>query len=94
MKHFYQRLKHYRVKKGIQVKEMAEKLNIPLSTYRDWEYGRSIKGEPYEKIANILNISISELLTGKSSTPKEIMKQVIELECNLKQLRKELESFF
>ncbi|MNT06136.1 hypothetical protein D3C72_1407900 [compost metagenome] len=40
-------------------------MNIPVSTYRDWEYGKQIKGEPYVDLAKVLDVSLTELLTGR-----------------------------
>jgi len=46
---------------------MARSLSIAESSYRDWEYGRSITGEPYLKIANLLDVSLSELFGTKEN---------------------------
>ena len=55
------RLKKFRKAKGLSVKEVARHVGVAESTYRDWEYGRMIKGEPYLKIAEVLGVSLSSL---------------------------------
>ena len=59
------RLLNLRLKKGLSLSELARDIGVSPSTYREWEQGRKIKGEPYEKLALILGVSINELLTGK-----------------------------
>ncbi len=94
MELFYQRLRRLRLERGLKIKDVANSLKVSTSTYRDWEYGRSIKGEPYSKLAKILGVSIEELLTGKNSTPARIRKELERCENALANLKKELESFF
>ncbi|MCB9027124.1 MAG: helix-turn-helix transcriptional regulator [Bdellovibrionaceae bacterium] len=88
------RLKKYREAKGLKVREVAALLGVSVSTYRDWEYGRSIKGEPYEKLAEIYGVSVHQLLTGYQASPKAILGKIEKLEADLKFLKRELESFF
>ncbi len=59
------RLKTFRTRRGLNQKEVAEMLGVAASTYRDWEYGKQIKGEPYVALAEIFQVSLTELLTGK-----------------------------
>ncbi|MBK8201498.1 MAG: helix-turn-helix transcriptional regulator [Bdellovibrionales bacterium] len=88
------RLKRLRQAKGINVKEMASLLGVSVSTYRDWEYGRSIEGEPYPKMAEILSVSLYELLTGRRPLPDQVSKEITRYEQALAALKKELSSFF
>ncbi len=46
------RLKKLRIDKGLFVVEFAGKILVSSRTYREWEYGRKRKGEPYIKIAS------------------------------------------
>lgn len=94
MELFYQRLKRLRVEKGFKVKDIAEKIQVSVSTYREWEYGRSIKGEPYAKLAEVLGVTIEELLTGKTSTPQEVMQSLEDCKKCMLELEKKLQSFF
>lgn len=91
---FSVRLRRLRLEKGIKVKDMALALGVSVSTYRDWEYGRSIKGEPYPKMAELLSVSLSELLTGYSPLPEQMMKEILKCEQAIFSLKKELASFF
>jgi transcriptional regulator with XRE-family HTH domain len=94
MDHFYKRLKFYRERKGLKVKEMALLLNTSQSTYRDWEYGRSITGEPYMAMAKVLEVSLEELLNGHKTTPDTLQKRLENIQIELNELSKELNSFF
>jgi transcriptional regulator with XRE-family HTH domain len=87
-------LKDNRERCGLTIKECAEFLGVSSSTYRDWEYGRAITGEPYLKIAELFGISILELF-GKSpsksiSTLNEIEHIVDELVKKLRVLKSNL----
>lgn len=59
---FSQRLKELRTEKGISKVTMAKKLDIPYTTYNNYENGREPKYEILRKIARILNVTLSELL--------------------------------
>ena len=49
------------------MRKAAQLIGVPETTYREWEYGRQIRGEPYLKIAKAFGISVSELLGAESS---------------------------
>ncbi len=59
------RLERLRKVKGLNAKEMARSIGVPESTYREWEYGRGLKLIPFEKISQVLAISVTELITGQ-----------------------------
>lgn len=59
------RLKFYREKKGLSIREVARSLNVSPSTYRAWEYGAQIKGEPYFALAEMYDVSLTQLMLGK-----------------------------
>lgn len=61
---------------GYSVKKVASEIGISESTYRDWENGRKISGEPYEKIAKALNMPILELVTNQGIRITEIEKEI------------------
>ena len=44
------------------MREAARHIGVPESTYREWEYGRKIRGEPYLQIAKAFGVSLDELL--------------------------------
>lgn len=60
-----ERIKVLRKQKNMSVVELAGKVGVNRSTLREWENGRKIMGEPYIKMADALQVSINELLTGK-----------------------------
>jgi transcriptional regulator with XRE-family HTH domain len=68
MEKFNERLKRLRQIKNLSVKEVANEIGVSTSTYREWEYGRKINGEPYSLLASVFEVDLSELLTGRSSS--------------------------
>ncbi len=59
------RLKKLRTRKGLSISDVSSYISVSPSTFRDWENGREIKGEPYVKIADYFNVSLNYLLTGQ-----------------------------
>lgn len=55
------RLKIFRTRKGLSMRDAARLIGVPESTYREWEYGRQIRGEPYMEIAKAFDVSIEAL---------------------------------
>jgi transcriptional regulator with XRE-family HTH domain len=94
MEKISQRLKRLREAKGISIKEMANELGIAVTTYREWEYDRSIQGEPYQKIAEILGVGLVELLTGQKPSRTAVIEELEVIEEHLRNLRKHILSFF
>ncbi len=77
---FAARLKKLRLAKGWSMKTAAEQIGVPVSTYRDWEYGNSIRGEPYKRIAQIFGVSLEELFGDVVRSEKaEILKALQEV---------------
>ena len=56
-----EQLKKFRKINGFSVVECSEKIGVSQSTYRDWENGRAISGEPYLRISQMFGISLSAL---------------------------------
>ena len=57
------KIKEVRKKKGIKQKEIAKKLDIPVSTYANYENNhREPSTEMLDAIADVLGVSVSELL--------------------------------
>jgi transcriptional regulator with XRE-family HTH domain len=71
MEAFHLRLRQLRKTKGFTIKSFAQKIEISPSTYRDWEYGVSIQGQPYLKIAQALDVSLYELF-GSEEPPRTV----------------------
>ena len=73
-----------RKKQKLSVTECALLIGVSPSTYRDWEYGRSIRGEePYQKLAKLFGVSLAELF-GES--PSDAIKELDLVEDKLKEL--------
>lgn len=79
-------LKEIRKNKGLSQEDMADKLNMSLSTYRTWEQGVSrISLENAFKICNILGCSPNDLCGwGSEKTLTESEQQVLETLNSLK----------
>jgi transcriptional regulator with XRE-family HTH domain len=60
------RLRRFRTQGGqkMTLNEVAKRVGVPVTTYRDWEYGREIKGEPYLRLSEAFGVSLTELLGG------------------------------
>lgn len=78
------RLTVFRNAKELSINQVAKKLGVSPSTYRTWEYGASIKGEPYIQLAKIFEVSLSELLTGEKMS---IETQLTNIEHQIKIIR-------
>jgi transcriptional regulator with XRE-family HTH domain len=81
------RLKRLRLNKGLSLKQVAEELQISPSTYRDWEYGKAIQGEPYVALAEVMGVSLMELMTGKINQHQDLLEGLQRLEENVKSMR-------
>jgi transcriptional regulator with XRE-family HTH domain len=74
-----QRLLDLRLQSGFTATEVAERLEIPLRTYQQWENGRSTMDfEKVTKIASIFNIEIAELFPDKAKETPSIPKTTID----------------
>lgn len=72
---------------GLTIATCAKKIGVSQSTYREWEYGRAISGEPYAKIASLLGLSLSELL-GRDKA--ELIIQTEEVEKKLGEILQQI----
>ena len=88
------RLIRLRKKAKLSMKEVAEQIGVPISTYRDWEYGRSMKTNIYVKLSLVLKVSLSELLTGQKSQSSEILNHIEAIEKHIEDLRKSITPLF
>ena len=77
------RLKKLRSEKGLTIRDVATALDVPISTYRDWEYGKAIRGEPYQKLAELFEVTLDELLIGYPKEKPEFMGHLLEAQKNL-----------
>ena len=81
-------IKSRREEQNLKVKEVAQAIGVAESTYREWENGRKIQGEPYLKISQVLHISIGDLLgVSKREVLQELFLHIETLEKHVKNLR-------
>ena len=77
------RLKKLRTEKGLTIRGAATALDLPISTYRDWEYGKAIRGEPYQKLAELFEVTLDELLIGYPREKPEFMSHLLNAQQSL-----------
>lgn len=81
---FAENLRKYREQKGLKSIEFAQMLGLKYPTYLNYENnGKEPKFEVLVKIADLLNVSLDELL-GRDCTKAEIYKELLivkEKEC-------------
>ncbi len=71
------RIKRRRAELKYSIKQVAEMIEQPVSNYAEWENGRQIRGENvYPKLAEVLGMSLSELIIGdfKEELSNELKK--------------------
>ncbi len=62
------RLRTFRLISGLSMREAAKRIGVPETTYREWEYGRAIRGEPYIRIARTFGVSLDTLFANNISS--------------------------
>ena len=95
METFAQRITKRRIQLKLTQRQVAEALCIPLSTYKEWEYGRRVQGEAvYVKLSEILNINLRTLLTGElNKNGKEKIQRIQSAIEHLSEIKELLLSF-
>lgn len=84
-----ERLKKLRAQNNLSVKQVCLAIQVPETTYREWEMGRMIKGHHiYAKLASLYKISLHELLTGDVPEHHKLFEQLEKLENEFAQLKK------
>jgi len=76
------------------MKEVALQAGVPPSTYKEWEYGRAIQGEPYQSLANVLGLPLTELLNGTKDDPKTAADRFKKAMKLLRDVERDLQSLF
>lgn len=58
---FAELLRAYRIRSGLTQKEMANTLDVPLSTYRLWEYGSTLpKMDTWTQISYYFDTDVTD----------------------------------
>lgn len=89
---FHERLERIRKEKNLTAKAMAQLINVPESTYREWEKGRGMKHPPFKKISHVLAISVTELVVGEKPDLQDVLDRIIGIEKMVADLRAHLSS--
>lgn len=85
---FSKRLRDRRKALRLSMKDVAGQIQVSESTYREWEYGRSIRGEAYyERLAGVFQMTVYELVTGRKPQPEKLEKGLALIEDGLRLLR-------
>lgn len=87
-----QRLERLRKARGLTAKAVARQIGVPESTYREWEYGRGLKLIPFQKISQVLAISVTELILGQQPPWQSHLDELEELEKKVHKIRTQLSS--
>lgn len=90
MEGFNHRLKKFRLQAKLSQRQAAKKIGVPESTYREWEYGNAILGEPYPQIAKAFNVSLNELFGLKDDPGKTTEEKVDKIISELQSLKSNL----
>lgn len=85
------RICELRKKSGLSIRAAAEGISVSESTYRSWEYGSAIRGEPYEAIAKLYGVSLTYLLSGDDQAVERLVTRVLKVQDELKKLQTEIE---
>lgn len=75
-----QKIRKYRLERKMTLKATAQLLGVPLSTYRDWEYGRKIPAEVLPKLAEAFNLPLTVFSEKSVLNPNDLQKAVVLLE--------------
>lgn len=79
MESFAKRITNRRIQLGLTQKQVADALGVPISTYKEWEYGRRIQGEGiYVRLSEVLEMNLRVLLTGEITSSDEAREQRIQ----------------
>ena len=89
---FNYRLKGLRNAKGLTAKAVARAIGVPESTYREWEYGRGLRLPPFQKISQVLAVSVTELITGSKPPWQTHLEALALIEADLREARLKLSS--
>ncbi|MCX6126463.1 MAG: helix-turn-helix transcriptional regulator [Proteobacteria bacterium] len=84
------RLRRFREASGLSVAKVAAYVGVSESTYRDWEQGRAIQGEPYPRLAEIFAVGLTEVIVGERSDKDWIFAELEQIERIIRIVRNRL----
>lgn len=74
------RLRSFRMEKGLSIEKVATQIGVATSTYREWESGRAITGNPYQKLASVLGVGVYQILGIEDTSKEELISYLNDLE--------------
>ena len=89
---FNERLRRMRVAQGLSASEVARRIEVAQSTYSDWENGKGLRLPPFQSLAGVLSISVTELVVGQAPKLSELLTELEDIEASLRQIRTKLSS--
>lgn len=90
MESIHQRLKKYRHQSGLTLQEVSSRTGIPASTYKEWENGRQIRGEPYMILAELFQVSVVELISGQKGSSSTMLAKLDKVVEDIEVLKRDL----
>lgn len=73
---FYKRLRQFRENRRLPMREVAKGIGVPLTTYREWEYGRAVQGKHLVNLAKFYGISAEALAGQSESEPLSVAQRL------------------
>ncbi len=73
-----QRIRKLRLERKMTLKETANLLDVPVSTYRDWEYGRKMPADAILKLSEAFDVPIT-VFTHREMNPGSDLQRAIDL---------------
>ena len=87
---YHDKLYSFRIKSGISIKHISERLGIVRSTYWTWEKGKRVPNEEYaRKLAEVLKIEVDEISSLKSIVQKSVLSETSTVWMNFENSRGE-----
>lgn len=73
-----QKIRQLRLERKMTLKEAAKYLEVPVSTYRDWEYGRRMPADAILKLAEAFDVPMT-VFTKREASPGDDLRKAIDL---------------
>lgn len=71
-----QKIQQLRLERKMTLKETAKLLEVPVSTYRDWEYGRKMPADAILKLAEAFNVPMTIFAKNEASNRADLRKAI------------------
>lgn len=73
-----QKIRKLRLERKMTLKETAKYLEVPVSTYRDWEYGRKMPADAILKLSEAFDVPMT-VFTHREMGPGADLQRAIDL---------------